>query len=206
MDRARSITIKKVPIKETNKIKSSNVSKVTENNNYLIIDKSATATIENFQNRTKPSYMGPGTWDVIHKKAFKAWSKEDQMDFCVFMREVCTEFNCLECRGHCEKYIEMHPPENLIGKLITHNGKQLPLSMFAWTWKFHNAVSARIGNGKPIMKWETAYDIYSTNEISECSEECKAAAHDDEKSREILEVPAPVKPFKTIGRRAVNGP
>ena len=161
-------------------------------------DKSATSTIENFKDRTDPSYVGPGTWDVIHKKAFKSWSNDDQEQFCIFIREICSEFNCSVCRGHCSEYIEQHPPENLIGKQIKHNDKLLPLGIFAWTWKFHNAVNARLK--KNIMKWDTAYDIYSTNEITSCSSKCAGAHLDDDKSREIIEVPVPAKPFKLIGR------
>lgn len=173
-----------------------------ENASDINIDNSAQATIDDFKDRTDPTYVGPGTWDLMHKKAFKVWSKQAQEDFCEFVRQICYDFNCSVCRGHCTEYIEKNPPEEYIGVKVMVDGKALPLALFAWTWKFHNAVNSRLG--KPLMSWDTAYSIYSTNEIKACSSKCHGAGGDEshkQKTADIEEVPAQIKPFVTIGRR-----
>ena len=48
--------------------------------------------------------------------------------------------------------------------------EKLDLGLFIWAWKFHNAVNSRIN--KPIMGWDTAYNLYSEKESLVCSKNC----------------------------------
>jgi hypothetical protein len=129
---------------------------------------------DTFKDNTDPKYVGPGTWSVIHKRAYKATTKKLQKEFIEFMKETCYEFPCTVCRGHCTEYINNHPLEEYLNNSVEIGGKKEKLGMFVWSWKFHNAVNMRLG--KPIMDWDTAHSLYS-NDSDEmvCSESCKEA-------------------------------
>jgi len=136
----------------------------------LIQEKDATATIQQFKDHTDPKYIGPGTWDTIHRLAFKAHTKKSQLGFIESMKEICYGFGCKVCRGHCSEYIKNHPMEEYIGMQVDVDGQDIELGMFVWTWKFHNAVNARLK--KPIMSWLTAYNLYSESDSLVCSKSC----------------------------------
>ena len=42
--------------------------------------------------------------------------------------------------------------------------------MFYWSWLFHNAVNSRIG--KDYVDYNTAWDMYSDDEMSVCTSNC----------------------------------
>lgn len=131
---------------------------------------SATATASQYKDHTDPKYTGPGTWNMLHRLAFKARDSPSQLNYIAVMKETCYGFNCVVCRGHCTEYIKNHPLEEYLGTKITVEGKNLDLGMFVWTWKFHNAVNARLQ--KPIMSWVTAYNLYSETQNLVCSKSC----------------------------------
>ena len=134
----------------------------------------AIALMSDFRDNTDPKYIGPGTWDVIHRKSFKATNKSDQLRFIEFIKDVCYGFPCTVCKGHCTEYIKNHPPEEYLDVLVDIKGEKIALGMFIWGWKFHNSVNAR--TKKPIMSWDTAYNLYSQVESLVCSKNCLAAA------------------------------
>lgn len=123
---------------------------------------------------TNPKYVGPGTWNVIHRHAFNARTKERQLSFIDLMNEICSGFPCKICSGHCADYIKNNPMHEYLGVTITINGESLPIGMFIWTWKFHNAVNKRLN--KPIMDWNTAYNFYSQKDYALCSSTCMASS------------------------------
>ena len=125
---------------------------------------------EKFKDPTDPQYVGPGTWNVIHRLAFCANTKDKQKIFIYDMREICKGFPCKNCVQHCSKYIEDNPLEVCIGVVTEMNGEKKQLGMFIWTWKFHNIVNARLN--KPYMTWDTAYNMYSHENSLVCSQEC----------------------------------
>jgi hypothetical protein len=131
-----------------------------------------TALRSEYKDHTDPAYIGPGHWNIIHRKAFGARTVEKQQEFVSFMKEVCSGFPCTVCRGHCADYITNHPMEEYVGSKVEVKGEVLPIGLFVWTVVFHNAVNARLG--KPIMAWTTAYEMYSDTNSTVCS----AACHD----------------------------
>ncbi|CAH6420826.1 Erv1/Alr family protein [uncultured virus] len=133
----------------------------------------AIALISDFKNNTDPEYVGPGTWNIIHRVAYKAQKHEQQLQFIILMKEICSGFPCDLCKDHCTEYIKNHPLEEYLDILVDINGEKLELGMFVWAWKFHNAVNIRIK--KPIMSWDTAYNLYSQSESLICSKNCLAA-------------------------------
>lgn len=153
----------------------------------LVSEPGATGILSDYKDRTDPKYIGPGTWDVIHRRAFKARTRAQQLSFAEFMKDVCHTFPCFVCKGHCTEYIKNHPLEEHIGVLVDINGEQIALGIFVWTWKFHNAVNARLG--KPIMSWETAYNIFSDTENLVCSKNC-LEADGPQKGSHIPNVPS----------------
>ena len=118
---------------------------------------------------TNPSYVGPGTWNVIHSLAIMAHTQQEQEAFILTMNKIAASFPCHLCREHTLQYIKTFPMEDYKNAYI--NNKEEKLGMFIWTWKFHNAVNHRIG--KTIMDWETAYQLYSPHQS--CSLECTKA-------------------------------
>jgi len=132
----------------------------------------AIALIGEFKDATDPKYIGPGTWNVSHRRAFFARTHEEQINFIDFMKNICYRFPCVVCKGHCTEYIKNHPMEEYLDILVEINGEKLPMGMFIWTWKFHNAVNIR--TKKPVMSWDTAYNLYSETETLVCSKNCLA--------------------------------
>jgi hypothetical protein len=133
----------------------------------------ATATATQYKDHTDPKYTGPGTWNVLHRLAFKARTRKAQTNFIEVMKETCAGFSCVVCRGHCSEYIKNHPLEEYLGIKVSIGDQTLDLGMFVWTWKFHNAVNARLK--KPIMSWITAYNLYSEARNLVCSKSCLEA-------------------------------
>jgi len=133
----------------------------------------ANGVITDFKDHTDPKYIGPGTWNVIHRIAFKARIHDKQIIFIELMKEICYGFTCIVCKDHCTEYIKNHPMEEYIDVLVDINGECIPIGMFVWTWKFHNAVNARLG--KPIMSWDTVYNLYADNDNLVCSKNCSEA-------------------------------
>lgn len=181
---------------------SKNIIRVKE----LTEEPGAIAVITDFKDRTDPKYIGPGTWSVIHTLAYKARNIEKQRDFIYFMKEICESFPCVVCKGHCKEYINNHPIEDYLGILVDINGEKFMIGMFVWAWKFHNAVNVRIK--KPIMSWDTAYNLYSEQEPLVCSKSCLEADLQHQKEdnnnnkKNIIKIPQikskQTQPFKML--------
>lgn len=146
------------------------------NINDLKSEPDAVGVISNYKDHTDPKYIGPGTWNIMHKQSYKADSHDKQIIFIKLMKDICNDFPCTVCKGHCVEYIKNHPMEEYLDVLVEINGKKLVLGMFVWTWKFHNNVNYRIK--KPLMSWDTAYDLYSSGESLVCSKNCTDAGED----------------------------
>src|SRR5262249_35003055 len=136
----------------------------------------ATGLRDQYKDHTDPKYVGPGTWNVIHRLAFQAQDHDNQMIFIKEMTAICSGFPCPVCRGHCKEYIATHPMEDYLQATMNINGKEILIGMFVWAWRFHNAVNTRLK--KPLMSWETAYNMYSGEEDLFCSESCLETAED----------------------------
>ena len=149
----------------------------------------ATALLKEFKDHTDPSYIGPGTWNVIHRQAWRARTLETQQVFIDFMKDVCSQFPCIMCRGHCSEYINNHPLEAYVDVKVHMNGQKLGLGLFIWTWKFHNAVNTRLR--KPMMSWDTAYSLYSDLQDSNnlvCSKTCLETENNNIKNEKNLRI------------------
>lgn len=148
-------------------------SKIEREIKNLIANDKTKSTLSDFRDHTDPKYTGPGTWNLLHRVSFKARNRQQQLSFIELTKETCYGFSCGTCKGHCTEYIKNHPLEEYLDVLVDINGELIAIGMFVWTWKFHNAVNARIG--KPIMSWETAYNLYSDTEVLVCSKNCMEA-------------------------------
>lgn len=124
-----------------------------------------------FDDVTDPKLSGPPLWYIIHSTSFSAREMESIQSFILTMKNICNNFPCKHCKGHCQDYIKKHPIEKEIDTVI--NGKRL--GMFLWSWKFHNAVNQRLN--KPIVNFETAYKMYDITDPNNaiCSKNCEEA-------------------------------
>jgi hypothetical protein len=136
------------------------------------------SNMNKYKDITDPEYVGPGTWNVIHRLSFNARTNDAQLSFITIMNEICKGFPCPVCRGHCSEYIKNHPIEEYLNVTMDIDDKKLNLGIFIWGWKFHNAVNKRLN--KQIMTWDTAYNFYSDSDSSVCSSVCM-------NSKEIVE-------------------
>ena len=159
-------------------------------------------SLEKFKDHTDPKYIGPGTWIVLHKRSFDAVTEKEQKAYIELVESICYNFGCSVCRGHCTEYIKNHPLEDYLNvEIILSDGSKKVLGMFLWTWKFHNAVNARLK--KPIMSWDTAYNLYSGKMDLVCSSACTDAeknleSHHSESHHTIPPVPPTTPQFKLI--------
>lgn len=148
---------------------SNNLSSVPNKINYQGVKKSDLSL--EYKDRTDPKYIGPGTWNVIHTMAYDAKTTIKKNNFIEFMKEIISKkFPCPVCREHCVEYIRDHPLEEYLD--VTTN--ETSTGLFLWTWKFHNAVNARLD--KPIMDWNTAVNLYGNSESLICSAACASSA------------------------------
>lgn len=120
-----------------------------------------------FRDISDPAYVGPGTWYYIHKESFLAQNHQDQLNFIVKMKQICKEFPCKVCSGHCQEYIKANPMEEYVDMKIIRDGRELDNGLFLWSWRFHNVVNKRLG--KSLMTFANAYKIFSDDS---CSEVC----------------------------------
>lgn len=144
-----------------------------------VADQKAVGFLNEFKDNSDPKYIGPGYWDYIHRFSFNAKTIDKQKQMAVTIREICNNFPCKTCSGHCKEYIEKHPPEDFIGLKMEIYGKTEMLGMFVWSWKFHNTVNIRLN--KPLMSWETAYNLYSYGNTLACGKNCAEAGSKNNK-------------------------
>lgn len=142
----------------------------------LKAEPNANGQIGQYKDHTDPKYTGPGTWNVIHRLAMQAQTTEKQQTFIQEMTLICHGFPCSVCQNHCRQYLISHPMEEYVNVIIQIDGQPKNLGLFIWSWRFHNAVNTRLK--KPLMSWETAYNLFSEKAALLCSDSClNAEAH-----------------------------
>lgn len=145
------------------------MSRVSSNDLRAI--KGATAVKSQFKDITDPAYFGPGIWYIFHSKSFRANNRQLQLETIAYIRDIINILPCPSCKQHAQKYLLEHPPEQYLDVMIDN----MNIGIFLWCFLFHNAVNARIG--KPIMSWDTAFDLYNITEEKKgmCSKACLMA-------------------------------
>lgn len=126
--------------------------------NDLRAIKGATAVKSQYKDNTDPAYIGSGYWIYLHSKSMRATTKNLQLEMIRDIRDICDNFPCHTCREHAQAYLKLHPPEEYLGVQVDG----MNIGIFVWVWLFHNSVNARIN--KPIMSWDTAFDLYNITE------------------------------------------
>lgn len=139
---------------------------------------------------TDPKKFGPGIWFLIHHNAALAITQRKKEDFEEFMRDICANLPCLNCRSHCGDYLSSHGMGPYWNKK-DENGRDIGL--FVWSYEFHNAVNKRLG--KPLYSYDTAYGRYVRNDNAVCSATCGqgSSSHDSSSSQQRA-VTSSVKP------------
>lgn len=97
------------------------------------------------------SKISYGCWYTIHLSAARGKS-EVLKGIIELYREA---FSCIKCRGHINEYCENNPLP-VFDNNVPNIRKRIVL--FDWTFRFHNAVSKRIG--KKEMDYQTSRNIF----------------------------------------------
>ncbi len=130
--------------------------------NYEVVPESVNAL-----NNQHPVPIGGETWTILHRLALDADTREKSFTFCVTARSICEIFPCPICSSHAKRYIVDNPPEDYVDILALREDGQVDPGVFLWTWKFHNSVNLRIG--KPLISYESAISIHSSNTGEGCT-------------------------------------
>jgi hypothetical protein len=126
--------------------------------------------MDEYLNRlSDPKVFGPGKWDTIHDLAIRAKTPAQKEAFIESMQTICEKLKCQNCQKHCLTYLQTHSPKNFL-HIKSSTGEDI--GMFKWSWMFHNAVNARLH--KPIVDWDTAYNLYSDTQAMICTKDCGA--------------------------------
>jgi hypothetical protein len=123
-----------------------------------------------------PDKDARGIWVTIHRMAILAVTDEKKAQFINYITFLSKEFPCEKCKVHIKKFIIDNPFYLYMDVSIGGNND---VGMFKWSHNLHNAVNQRLGKG--LMDFKTAYNLYSGDMISVCTEKC-----DEEKSPEDL--------------------
>lgn len=110
---------------------------------------------------TDPKVFGPPLWRQIHKDALESDTREKQLAFITRLQERIRNIPCSTCRNHAQEYFDRNNILNVIGMRIL--GYDPSLSIFIWTWLFHNDVNKRIG--KPILTIGHALSLYTSGYV-----------------------------------------
>ena len=134
-----------------------------------------------------PLRAGPGSWHSIHTIAMNVKTPEDHRRACDYIRAIQENFYCEACKEHFGKYLDEHPPENLLRAprnnvfLEVINGETgetfVVTKLFNWTVEFHNAVNAhktKYIESKSVLtvSLPQAYRIYYLKQYDTC-QDCK---------------------------------
>lgn len=118
----------------------------------------------------KKSNWGPGIWFTIHVNALNANNTSTKKDYVKFLHHLREYIPCSACKIHFYEYLNTVKPEKLINKK-THADEESKkdISMFVWSWEFHNAVNKRLN--KKVIKLKDAYEFYKNIPLKPCEDE-----------------------------------
>ena len=111
-----------------------------------------------------PKYIGPGTWSALHTMASNS---KDPKVFFEQLRIIVDNFKCMDCRKHAQEYLQEHPFDMYF---TMKDSKGRLIGPARYMWEFHNTVNRRLG--KPLLDWETAWNLYSQPDFGICAAGC----------------------------------
>jgi len=98
---------------------------------------------------------GPGVWWNIHILAMRANTPDRINEYIDYIEFILPKLPCDTCRNHATEYLRQNPINEFIN---------IKDGMFRWSWIFHNAVNARLGE-KQIVNYYTAINIYTNSDV-----------------------------------------
>lgn len=121
--------------------------------------------VSSIHRASDPRIFGPGLWFAIHTLSFDLNEKSDELKFSAMLSKLINNLKCPKCKKHAIAYLKRKP--------ITkrQNAKHLgeDVSVFRWTWIFHNYVNSILG--KPLVSFIDAFDMFRNN-TNVCSKGC----------------------------------
>jgi hypothetical protein len=116
-----------------------------------------------------PKVDGRGIWHIYNIKAIQATTDVLKVRFFEEMTWLSLNYPCEKCRNHMQGYIKDNPFNRYTD--VSWNGKDI--GCFKWIHGLHNSVNKKLN--KPIMSFESAYNIFDPTNIKPCESGC----HDD---------------------------
>lgn len=111
---------------------------------------------------TNPEKLGRGCWYSLLVLTATADDEITQTIVCRQIRNIVyIYFKCLNCKKHSGKYLEKHPPEELIG---------VPDGLFYYIVDMMNDINLRIG--KPLYDRKVLFLIFHDDAYVTCSKNC----------------------------------
>ena len=116
-------------------------------------------TIYDFSDTTKMR----GAWHKMFCDAAKAdgSTHEERVVVCGQIRYYCEHFQCLKCKAHFVRYLDVNPPEAAVERKD---------GLFDWTLDFANSVSK--AKNKQQYDRETLYPMFHSGAYLTCDSGC----------------------------------
>lgn len=100
--------------------------------------------------------IGSGLWYSIHTQSKYVNTKKDLNEFINFFENLIINIPCPVCREHAASYYAMNKiDDSILGSFYYEN---VDVSVFKWTYDFHNNVNHRLG--KKVMEFSFAVNLY----------------------------------------------
>lgn len=122
---------------------------------------------------------GRGIWNIYNIKAIQAQTEELKNAFFEEMTWLSVNYPCKKCRNHMQKFIQGNPYEMFM--YIFKGNKDI--GCFKFIWSLHNSVNEKLG--KPLMDFETAWNLFDPEIIRPCTAGCD----DEEEDKQEKKVP-----------------
>lgn len=113
-----------------------------------------------------------GAWHKMFCDAAKAdgSTHEERVVVCGQIRYHCEHFQCLKCKAHFVRYLDVNPPEAAVEKKD---------GLFDWTLDFANSVSK--AKGKELYDRKIIYPMFHSGAYLTCDSGCDGTTAGDGK-------------------------
>ena len=94
------------------------------------------------------SKSGPGIWYMIHIMSVSTITQRELSIFTNILYNILFNLQCLDCRDHSINYIKQNPLSTEPPIYL----QQYNITIYVWTWKFHDSVSKFLGKTSPSIQ------------------------------------------------------
>ena len=157
----------------------------------------STNTYNNHSSNFDATQDGRGIWFIFQIKAILATTPELKKQFVDEMIFLSIHYPCEKCRNHIKKFLKDNPIELYLN--VSRGDRDI--GMFKWIWSLHNSVNIRLG--KPIMDFDTAFNLFDPNNIIPCNTGCAEESGESNKLEEYNKL-GNINPMSNIFSKSLN--